>query len=107
MTPTVGQEVTPTTDVDLAGETYLVVRLASDGSRRVIDRAGAETGTLRPTWALIRDFWIERWEGDPIVFWGLNSGPMSNALHYAGINGWYLPYPPADGIAVVPTEASG
>ena len=28
-----------------------------------------------------------------------------NALINAGRNGWYLPYPPADGIAIVPTEA--
>lgn len=102
MTPFLGQEVTPTTDVDLEGVTYLIARLSPDGSRRVIERYTARISNTNLTWAAVRDFWIDRWEGDPIVFWGIDIQVISNALRTAGREGWYLPYPPADGIAIVP-----
>ena len=53
-----------------------------------------------------RDFWLGYWPDSPIVFWGPNSDVISldSALYRAARDGWYLPYPPADGVAVYPVE---
>ena len=98
MLPTLGQLITPTTDVTV-DRSYELVLLDRDGSRRVLGRH--HYAPLSTTAGV-----IEAYGSGPIVFWGPHKFPdPHNALHYAGINGWYLPYPPADGIAIVPTEA--
>ena len=98
MLPTLGQLITPTTDVSVEQD-YEIVILDVDGSRRVILRDHfAPRSTVNRV--------LEIYGPNPIVFWGTEDFPvMHNALHYAAVNGWYLPYPPADGIAIVPTEA--
>ena len=58
------------------------------------------------TWPEVRADKLERAEGDPLVLWGATaevnlSTPLSNGIVY---DGWYLPYPPADGIAIAPVE---
>ena len=46
--------------------------------------------------------------GRILSFFGVQKTSQSiafRAVSVPPVNGWYLPYPPADGIAVVPTEA--
>ena len=98
MLPTLGQLLTATTDVTV-DQLYELVRLDVDGSRRVTERHH-----FAPLSSIDRT--LELYGPNPLIFWGPGDLPgIHNALHYAGINGWYLPYPPADGIATVPTEA--
>ena len=70
--PELGQFITADLDdIDLPQE-YVIVRLASDGSRRVIDDDTIRLVTPRrkPTWADARDFHLGFWPDSPIVFWG-------------------------------------
>ena len=98
MLPTLGQLVTPETDVTV-DENYEIVVLDSDGSRRVLARHH-----FSPTITVPRV--LEVYGPTPIVFWGPGALPgIHSALNHAEREGWYLPYPPADGIAIVPTEA--
>ena len=97
MLPTLGQLITPETDVTV-DETYLLAVLDDDGSRRVIGDGGIfSIGTT-----------VERVievNGSNVVFWGPNNIPGLKGAIYAAIHdGYYLPYPPADGIAVFPVE---
>ena len=104
--PGLGQLITANLEgIDLTGE-YVIVRLASNGSRRVVDDHTIRIGTTNTTWELARDFWLGYWPDSPIVFWGINGAVSSldSALYRAARDGWYLPYPPADGIAVYPVE---
>ena len=49
--------------------------------------------------------YLSRAEGDPLVLWGASAGAgLSNLLTRQRVYGWYLPYPPADGIAIAPVE---
>ena len=105
--PALGQFITADLDdIDLVDE-FIIVRLASDGSRRVIgdDTIRVVPPTV-PTWEVARDFYLGFWPDSPIVFWGPNQAVTSlqTALEYAPRDGKYLPYPPADGIAVYPVE---
>ena len=101
MLPTLGQLITPTTDVAV-DQNYQIAVLDMDGSRRVIRREH-----FRPTSNVARI--LEIYGPTPIVFWGPDHHPLGlnihTALSQAVREGWYLPYPPADGIAIVPTEA--
>ena len=49
---------------------------------------------------------LEIYGPTPLIFWGPHGQPMHADLARAGREGWYLPYPPADGIATPPTEES-
>ena len=90
--------------------TNVVVRLAADGSRRVVDHNTIQLGIpLAVTLGqLARDFWRRRTGLTlPSCFWGLEWGsdPRCKAPCIAPLaarDGWYLPYPPADGVAVYP-----
>ena len=104
--PELGQFITADLDdIDLLDE-FVIVRLASDGSRRVVDDDTIRLGPGSPTWVDARDFRLGFWPDSPIVFWGPDTAVISltSALIRAGRNGWYLPYPPADGVAVYPVE---
>ena len=104
--PELGQFITADLDdIDLSQE-HVIVRLASDGSRRILDANTIRTSPSLPTWEDIRDVRLGFWPDSPIVFWGpLNDViSLNSALIRAGRDGWYLPYPPADGIAVYPVE---
>ena len=99
MLPTLGQLITPTTDVTV-DQNYEIAVLDSDGSRRVVSE-----GPLPPTVTVERN--AEVYGPTPLVFWGPGDLPGIHATRSTmpHANGWYLPYPPADGIAIVPTEA--
>ena len=104
--PALGQFITADLeDIDLTNE-VVIVRLSSDGSRRVIDDGSMKIATGTPTWEAARDFYLGFWPDSPIVFWGLNNAVISldSALYRAARDGWYLPYPPADGVPVYPVE---
>ena len=102
--PYLGQFVNTDTEVDLSVSYYLV-QLAPDGSRRILDEGLAMTDRLRTTWPEVRADILERAGGNPLVLWGPDADvDLSNLLGLAGLNGWYLPYPPADGIAIAPVE---
>ena len=98
--PTLGQFIDADTVVDLPVN-YYVARLTPDGARRVVDY------TVALSFYTLEDA-LERllaWaEGDPIVFWGTFDRDLQTALNRAPENGWYLPYPPTDGIAILPVE---
>ena len=96
MLPTLGQLITPETDVTVT-EDYLLAVLDDDGSRRVVDR-----GTFIDTSTVER---IIEVYGSNVVFWGPdNISGLYTAIGIAVRDGHYLPYPPADGIAVFPVE---
>ena len=96
MLPTLGQLITPDTDVAV-DETYLFAVLDEDGSRRVVGE-----GFFSSTTTVERVIEVR---GLNVVFWGPNNiGGLTGALNRAARDGWYLPYPPADGIAVFPVE---
>ena len=101
--PYLGQFVEADTEVDLGSISYYLVRVASDGSRRIL---GDERAVLnRQTWPYVRADVLERAGGDPLVLWGASAGVgLSTPLSLAARDGWYLPYPPADGIAIAPVE---
>ena len=104
--PELGQFITADLEgIDLLDE-FVIVRLDSDGSRRVLDDDTIRLGTGRPTWADARDFRLGFWPDSPIVFWGPLNDVISlrSALGRAASDGWYLPYPPADGVAIYPVE---
>ena len=95
MLPTLGQLITPETDVTLEDDDYLFVALDEDGSRRVVGRGlFSDSSTVE---RVIEAF------GTNVVFWGPdNIGDLFTALGAAARLGYYLPYPPADGIAIFP-----
>ena len=98
MLPTLGQLITLTTDVTV-DQSYEIAVLDSDGSRRVLARHHFSTTTTV-------ERVLEAFGPTPLVFWGPgDSQEIHTTLSAAGREGWYLPYPPADGIAIVPTEA--
>ena len=105
--PYLGQFITADLEgIDLP-DVFVIVRLASDGSRRVIDDGGIRVvDPGLPTWEVARDFYLGFWPDTPIVFWGPDGDVISldSALGRAASDGWYLPYPPADGVAVYPVE---
>ena len=101
--PYLGQFIYADTEVDLGGVSYYLVRLASDGSRLILDSNLAALN--RSTWPERRASLLEWAEGDPLVLWGASAGVgLTTHFHNAARNGWYLPYPPADGIAIAPVE---
>ena len=101
--PYLGQLVEADTEVDLGGVSYYAVRLAPDGSRRILDDSLAALN--RSTWPEERARRLEWAEGDPLVLWGASAVvPLTTPLGAAARLGWYLPYPPADGIAIAPVE---
>ena len=101
--PYLGQFVDADTEVDLGGVSYYAVRLAPDGSRRILDDFLAVLN--RQTWPEHRASIRERAEGDPLVLWGASAVVnLVTPLILAARNGWYLPYPPADGIPIAPVE---
>ena len=97
MLPTLGQLITPDTDVTV-DETYLTVALDDDGSRRIVG-----SGTFSTSATVERVIEVS---GSNVVFWGPREAVngLSSALIGARIEGHYLPYPPADGIAIFPVE---
>ena len=97
MLPTLGQLLNLNSDVTVDGSYELAI-LDLDGSRRVIGR-----DHFQPLSTVERV--LEIYGPNPIVFWGPESNAIHNPLGQAVRDGWYLPYPPADGIAIVPTEA--
>ena len=100
--PTLGQELTATTDVTL-DEHYHLLRLSPDKTRRIIDKALVRTPSNR-TWAEVRDIYLDFWNPGPIVFWGdADDGQVGNDISTAIAEGRYLPYPPADGTRPVPS----
>ena len=57
--PTLGQIFdADTADVTLGSTEYIIVRLAPDGSRRIVDADRIRLGSIYPTWEDIRDFWL-------------------------------------------------
>ena len=92
-----------TVGVELGTEDWIIVRLDPSGSRLILDVRLAGLSANYPTWEDIRDFWIGFWDNDPIMFWGLNDPPLRLAIE-RGEGTQYMPYPPADGIAVRPVD---
>ena len=96
MLPTLGQLITPETDVTLEDDDYLLAVLDDDGSRRIVRRGLFSQGSTVER--VIEAF------GTNVVFWGPDNIPgLFSALSHAVVDGnRYLPYPPADGIAIPP-----
>ena len=92
-----------TVGVELGTEDWIIVRLAPDGSRRIVDVDVMELSVSYPTWEERRDFRLGLWPNTPIMFWGTLDDPLHAAIRRGRIT-HYMPYPPADGIAVVPVE---
>ena len=64
-----------------------VVRLAADGSRRILDNSLAVlVNGQQPTWPEFRAIMLEWAEGDPLVLWGSTRevNLLSNFLSSAG-----------------------
>ena len=99
MLPMLGQLITPTTDVTV-DKGYEIAILDSDGSRRVIRSEHFETtSTVESV--------LRAYGPTPIVFWGPDSDPLHGDLAHASREGWYLPYPPASGIAIHTNRSPG
>ena len=93
--PYLGQFITETTEVTVPFTTAVLV-LDRDGSRRIVMHTLADSGEFYH-WHTQRERLGVRADGAPMVFWGVSNAPqLYNGLH----PGKYLPYPPADGIAV-------
>ena len=98
MLPILGQSITPATDVTVDVE-YNFIVLDEDGSRRMTRRGVFGPTTVAGNIAEVQD-------GKPAVFWGPHdSSDLATKLSAGARLGWYLPYPPEDGIAIVPVEA--
>lgn len=82
-------------------ETKRIVRLAPDGSRRVID-----SRQMTAPWAYGNHEFIIGWgEGDPLVVWDGYDSDLHRYFTAAAREGnYYLPYAPADGIAIPPVQ---
>ena len=92
-----------TADVTPGETRYIIVRLAPDGSRRIVDSDRLWLNTTYPTWGEVRGFWTARWEHDPIMFWGEYDFRLSGRIAaLAGTH--FMPYPLADGIAAEPVD---
>ena len=103
-TPYLGQSITADTVGITLDEQYIIVRLSSDGTRRITDAQFIELNPTYPTWEGIRDARLRVWDYSPIVFWGPNgNGVLLNYIRYRSV-GDYLPYPPEDGLAISPVS---
>ena len=92
-----------TVGVELGTEDWIIVRLQSNGSRGIVDVHYSGLSSNRPTWAAYRDYWLDKWDYAPIMFWGLYTHAVLRPIE-RGEGSEYMPYPPADGIAVEPVE---
>ena len=91
--PALGTILTADTVVAADSPTFYILELALDGSRRI------EARTVRdgPSWVRDKDILLERYR--MMVVWGPSGGP--DRLHTNDLTiGDYLPYPPADGVAI-------
>ena len=100
MTPTVpplGTALTADTVVAADSPSFWVLELALDDSRRIQVRL-AHNGV---SWPRDKDIMLERYHN--LVVWGPLNG--DDALHVNSLTvGDYLPYPPADGVAIPAQE---
>ena len=92
-----------TVGVTLGSDDWLIVRLDPDGSRRIVHASNMFLGSTYPTWEGLRDFWLDLWDNDPIMFWGEWEARFGNRIR-AGAGTQFMPYPPADGIPVEPVD---
>ena len=105
-TPYLGQLVAVSPDTEL-DQSYITVILDPDGSRQIHRSSFTLPGE---TWATLVESFERVLPDNPVVLWGPASGPgaaeLDSALGMAVRSGWYLPYPPADGIPTFPVEDS-